>query len=163
MQTTWLSSSRHPSTVRELADSDVRLANAAANQYSTNMVRLTVELHDPRVFWRKVATVALALLVLEPLTYYKLYVSSVVYLSLILALHIIFLYVYVSHIPWRELWVDKQGLLARFIGIVIVGYLLALIHVSQNWRVILVNIVAMSVLHSFILLLLMFKSASLRA
>ncbi len=124
------------------------------------MPHLAIELHEPHLFWRKVATVTFALLALEPLTYYKLYVPSVVYLSLILAVHIIFLYVYVSHIPWRELWADKRGLLARIIGIVIVGYLLALVHISQNLWVILLNILAMSVLHSFILLLLMLRRVS---
>jgi hypothetical protein len=127
------------------------------------MPHLVVKLHEPRLFWRKVVMVTLALLVLEPLTYYKLYVPSVVYLSVILAVHIIFLYVYISHVPWRELWIDKQGLLARIIGIVIVGYLLALVHVSPNLLVILVNILAMSVLHSFILLLLMLKAVSIEA
>jgi hypothetical protein len=122
-----------------------------------------IKLHEPRLFWRKVAMVTLALLVLEPLTYYKLYVPSVMYLSLILAVHVIFLYVYISHVPWRELWADKQGLLARIIGIVIVGYLLALVHVSRNLLVILVNILAMSVLHSFILLLLMLRVSSVEA
>jgi hypothetical protein len=124
------------------------------------MPHLTVELHEPRIFWRKVVTVTLALLILEPLTYYRLYVPSVMYLSLILVVHVLFLYVYISHVPWRELWAVKRGLLARTIGIVIVGYLLALVHISQNLWVILMNILAMSVLHSFILLLLMLRRVS---
>lgn len=126
--------------------------------YSKDMSRLTIELHQPRVFWRKVATVTIALLVLEPLLYFKLYIPSMIYLAAILAMHVIFLYVYVSHVPWRLLWADKRALLARAIGILTVGYLLTLVHTSPSLLVIFANIIAMSVLHGFILLLLMLKT-----
>lgn len=127
------------------------------------MSRLTIELHQPHIFWRKVATVTIALLVLEPLLYFKLYVPSMVYLGAILAMHVVFLYVYISHVPWRLLWVDKRALLGRAIGIVIVGYLLTLVHASPSLLIIFANIIAMSVLHGVILLLLMLKTVRVTA
>lgn len=124
------------------------------------MTKLSVQLHNPRIFWRKVATVTIALLILEPLLYFQLYVPSLVYVGVLLALHIIFLSVYITGMPWREVLANKQALFVRIVGVVMAGYLLTLVKATDNLIVIFANLVAMAVLHAIILACIMVTAVS---
>jgi hypothetical protein len=101
------------------------------------------------------ATVTLALLVLQPLLYFHLYIPATLYLSVILLLHAVFLYVYVIHMPWQQVLAQKKILIGRVGGILLIAYALGLIKTTTNLGLIFVNILAMAVLHGVILALIM--------
>lgn len=123
--------------------------------------RVVITLHHPRIFWRKVLTVTLALFALQPMLYFKLYIPATLFLAIILAIHLLFLYVYIAQVPWRELLSKKRIFIGRVLGILIVGYALGLIKNAPSLWVMFVNIIAMTFLHALILALIMIKHVGL--
>lgn len=125
------------------------------------MPKLHVTLYDTRTFLRKVSAVTIALFLLQPMIYFHLYLPSMLYLGCLILLHLVFLYLYISHIPWRLLVAHKGSLLARFAGILLMIYLLTLCSSRASLKVLFLNTLAAAFLHAAILFLIMVKKLTL--
>ena len=117
--------------------------------------RLSIRLLDNSLFLKKLVTVFAATLVLVPLVYFKLYVPAGVYISGLLALHLIFLYTYFTKLPWGRLTANKVGFGTRILAIVFFGYLLGVLKFQGSFEIVLINLMAGLVIHTLILFSLM--------
>lgn len=118
-------------------------------------MRLTI--YNPRLFYRKVATLTVATIILVPLVHYKLYISAFVYLGGLLILHLYIFYVYCKGVPLRELAANKKELVARVGGIGFFIYLLTVVSFAGSLVSVMINLVAAFMVHIGILLLMMGK------
>ena len=121
--------------------------------------RISIKLLDSSLFIKKVSVVFAATGILVPLVYYKLYVPAGLYLSALLALHLVFLYTYFSKVPWTRLMQSKAGFGMRILAIFLLIYLLAVLRFHGSFEFVMANLMAGLVIHTLILFSLMAEIA----
>lgn len=114
-----------------------------------------ITLEQPRLFAKKLTALIIGTAILMPLVYFKLYVPAQIYVGILLVLHIYFFYVYLTRVDWRRLWFSRSGFIIRVTGIVFFSYLLTVLQFDGPVTFVLMNIVAATIIHALILLLLM--------
>jgi hypothetical protein len=117
--------------------------------------QLSIRLLDNSLFLKKLVTVFAATLILVPLVYYKLYVPAGLYITALLALHLVFLYTYFTRLPWARLVSNKVGFGSRILALVFFIYLLGVLKFQGNFEVVMTNLVAGLGIHTLILFSLM--------
>ncbi len=117
--------------------------------------KLSIRLLDNSLFLKKLVTVFVATLILVPLVYYKLYVPAGLYVTALLALHLVFLYTYFAKLPWARLTSNKVGFGTRILAIVFFGYLLGVLKFQGSFGIVMANLVAGLGIHTLILFSLM--------
>jgi hypothetical protein len=118
------------------------------------MPQWRLELLNPELFWKKIVLVSGTMLVLVPLVLLKTRVPAVIYVSLLLAIHLLILVVYLYRVEWRQF--SRIGLAGRIVSVLIFSYLLAKVKFSAGPEVLL-SIAAAFTLHIAILATLMMK------
>lgn len=119
--------------------------------------RYDLVLMDRRLFFRKLVSLLLAVALLVPLIYLRLYLPGLIYLLGLLILHVYFVYVYLSRVPWKELLNHKAVLAGRIAAVLFFGYILTLLQFSGSPKMILTNLSIATTAHVAILLALMVR------
>ena len=117
--------------------------------------QLSIRLLDNTLFLKKLVTVFAATLILVPLVYYKLYVPAGIYITALLALHLVFLYTYFTRLPWARLVSNKVGFGSRILALVFFIYLLGVLKFQGSFEAVMTNLVAGLGIHTLILFSLM--------
>jgi hypothetical protein len=116
---------------------------------------VSVTLLDRPLFIKKIAVVFAATFVLVPLVYFKLFVPAGIYLASLLALHVLFLYIYFSKVDWRRLAQSRTGFAVRILAVALFAYLLAVLKFHGDFAFVMANLFAGLAIHSAILFALM--------
>lgn len=116
---------------------------------------ISVSLIDQRLFLKKVAVVFTATLVLVPLVYFKLFIPAGIYLSALLALHVLFLYIYFTKVDWRSIAQSRTGFAVRILAVALFAYLLAALKFHGEFAFVMANLLAGLAIHTTILFALM--------
>jgi len=114
-----------------------------------------ITLVNRRLFFQKLTALATGTVLFVPLVYYEWEIPAVLYAGSLLAIHILFLYLYVARTPWRQLLRNKVSFGLRLTAVLFFVYLLSLIGFGGTPVQILIKLGAAFGIHVGILLALM--------
>lgn len=109
------------------------------------------KLLNKRLFIQKLTALIVATLLLVPLVHFKLDVPALLYVTTLLVLHVVFLYLYFARTPWRQLLTNKTEFSLRLVAVGFFVYILTLIKFEGSSAVIIARLLAAMVVHGFIL------------
>ena len=120
----------------------------------------TVRLVSPRLFLTKTAVIVVASYAFIPLIalHNAGRISAIAYASILVALHVAFIVIYLYRVRWRELdGGDRRSIAARVLGLVACIYLLYLVadHLADGLGLLAIELLGLCVVHTVILALLM--------
>ena len=120
----------------------------------------TVRLASPRLFLTKTAVIVVASYAFIPLIalHNAGRISAIAYASILVALHVAFIVIYLYRVRWRELdGGDRRSIAARVLGLVACIYLLYLVadHLADGLGLLAIELLGLCVVHTVILALLM--------
>jgi len=116
-----------------------------------------VEVVEPKLFIKKLVIIFSATILLIPLIHYKLLLPAGIYLSFLLALHIIFVIIYFRRVPWRDFRANRTTFILRITAVIFFAYLLAALKYVGSPTAIILNLSAALGIHIIILMCLMIK------
>ncbi len=117
--------------------------------------RISIKLLNNSLFLKKLLTVFGATIILVPLVYFKMYVPAGLYITGLLALHLIFLFTYFTKLPWARMLQNRVGFGTRVLAVVFFGYLLGVLRFQGDFAIVMLNLVAGFGIHTMILFSLM--------
>ncbi|HEX2021132.1 MAG TPA: hypothetical protein VHH36_00340 [Candidatus Thermoplasmatota archaeon] len=85
-----------------------------------------------RRFVRKSVTLAVSMLALVPVLWWKSEFAAAIYLAALVVIHVFALVVFVYRVPWRELFRHPLGLALRAVGLLAFGVLLAEVQLDPD-------------------------------
>ena len=120
----------------------------------------TVRLVSPRLFLTKTAVIVVASYAFIPLIalHNAGRISAIAYASVLVALHVAFIVIYLYRVRWRELdGGDRRSIAARVLGLCACVYLLFLVagHLADGLGLLAIELLGLCAVHTVILALLM--------
>ena len=120
----------------------------------------TVRLASPRLFLTKTAVIVVASYAFIPLIalHNAGRISAIAYASILVALHVAFIVIYLYRVRWRELdGGDRRSIAARVLGLCACVYLLFLVagHLADGLGLLAIELLGLCAVHTVILALLM--------
>jgi len=112
-------------------------------------------LTNRRLFIRKITSLCVGTLLFIPLVYYKWETPAYVYAGALLLLHLVFLWLYFSRTPWRQLLQHRAGFTLRSAAVLFCIYLLSLIKFGGSPGIVVMKVLFAFAIHVGILLGLM--------
>ena len=113
---------------------------------------------QPGLFWRKALLVFVASYALLPLMAYKTKIPGVLYVSLLVGIHVLVLFLYCYKVTFRELDVDRLSLGSRILGLLVVSWLLSVVSGWQDrehFGILAAQMLVLCLVHTSVLALLM--------
>lgn len=113
---------------------------------------------QPGLFWRKALLVFVASYALLPLMAYKTKIPGVLYVSLLVGIHVLVLFLYCYKVTFTELDVDRLSLGSRILGLLVVSWLLSVVSGWQDrehFGILAAQMLVLCLVHTSVLALLM--------
>ena len=123
---------------------------------------MRVTISNQELFIKKALTLFIATIVLVPLIHFKLLIPAGIYISGLIFLHLFFIYLYFSKVPWKEIAKNKQALTLRIVGVAFLIYLLTILKFEEQSILLILNVLAAFLIHLLILLFMMVVKVQLR-
>jgi hypothetical protein len=114
-----------------------------------------MQLDQPRLFFKKLATLLGVTIILVPLIHFRLELPTFIFVGALLVLHVYILFVYLTRVNWRHLRASRGGFVLRISAIVMFSYILTLLHYQGPTWFVIFSVGAAVTIHALILLLLM--------
>ena len=145
-------------------DSSLLPVEASNNESNRIVGKFTMSLPEPYMFLKKTLFIVAATYLFIPLIalHNKGELSTLLYASILVGLHVIFIVVYFWRVKMKELDQDRRSLYARILGLLACLYLLYMVagNLEEDLGRLALELLGLCAVHTLILALLMTRCGS---